>query len=347
MTRMVAIRKYLFDTVFDTSEAPAPEPKAESDQKAQQEVEDQAEEEEIPTYSQEDLAVAQQEGFATGKEEGLREATGATERQLAESLAAVGQHLSGLFDIQARANTVAAADAVTVAATIARKIFPHLTQRGGLGEIERMVEASMQRVLDEPRVVIRVNGALRDSLAEHIEALTAGSGHEGKVTLLADDEVPVGDCRVVWVDGGAERNTAAMWQEIDAIIERNIADPRAAVGAEDSQVLAAEAPAGGGAAGGGFVDTVPESDEPAVAAAEAPEPADTPAPIDAQDSGPEETPADDEGTTGAGQEDVKQTDEEVTKEAGLEGALEAGDTDVDQSPAVPDSDKEPPAPNRD
>ena len=237
---MTAVKKFLFDTVFDgLGEAlPEAEDQGVAEDGPQQEAE--AQEEQPPTFSQEDVGAARQEGFAAGKDEGLREAGDATERQLAETLATIGRRLPEFFELQQRANATAAADAVAVAVAIARKVLPDLAERNALGEIERMVKAAMPRILEEPRLVLRVNEALKDALAERLEAVIAGSGYEGKVVSRADADLSVGDCRVEWADGGAERDSAALWQEIDAIIEQNLHSPAAHAGT----AAAADAPGG-------------------------------------------------------------------------------------------------------
>ena len=109
-----------------------------------------------------------------------------------------------------------------MAITIARKMFPDLASRNALGEVERVAGMAMEKVLNDSPMVVRVNPELRDPLAERIDAHIAGTAVEGRVTVSGDADLPVGDCRIEWRDGGTERDTAAMWKGIDEIIERNM-----------------------------------------------------------------------------------------------------------------------------
>jgi flagellar assembly protein FliH len=230
---MAAIQKFLFETVFDDENGVViAAPVAETSEQA---LDDEAiiEEEVVPTFSEEEVAAAQQQGFAAGREEGQRVAMESTESRLAEAFSVVAERIGGLFEIQAQANLLAAADAVSVATTMVRKIFSDLARRSALGEIENMVETAMHRVMDEPRLIIRVNEALLQDAEERLAAVVGANGYEGRLVILGDDEIDHGNCRIEWTDGGAERDTAALWQELDSIIEQNLgrAGDRAADGA--------------------------------------------------------------------------------------------------------------------
>ena len=50
--------------------------------------------------------------------------------------------------------------------------------------------------------------------------LAASLGFPGKLIILVDDELGQSDCRVEWADGGAERDTARTWREIEATLDR-------------------------------------------------------------------------------------------------------------------------------
>ncbi len=207
---MTAVKKFLFDTPFGTSEICEGEANQEESEAG------------VPTFSQADVDAVREEGFAAGKEEGIRAAAETTEHRIKESLTVLMERLSELFRMQDEANTDTARNAITVAITIVRKMFPDLASRNALGEVERVAEKTMEKVLNDSPVVVRVNPELRGPLAERIDGHTAGTAAEGRVTVSGDADLPVGDCRMEWRDGGAERDAAAMWKDIDAIIERNM-----------------------------------------------------------------------------------------------------------------------------
>ncbi len=214
---MGAIRKFLFDKIFDAEEPPEDkeEPTDEEEEEAEPEVV-------VPTFSEEEMAAAREESFATGKAEGVNEAAEATERQISASLEKLGQQFDSLFKAQETADAAIMENAISVACGIARKVFPALNQQGALGEIERMTVMSLEKILEEPQVIIAVNPELEAALKERLDTLTAQAGYKGEVKIIADDKVDPGDCRMEWSGGGANRDMDALWQEIDEIVERNL-----------------------------------------------------------------------------------------------------------------------------
>ena len=156
---MTAVKKFLFDPSFDES------PLLPQDEEPVVEEEAEAVEEEVivPTFSEAEVNAARDEGFARGKEEGIRESSDAFERHIIDVLKTVDERLSHLIAGQEQSNTANAGNAVTVAVSVVRKIFPHLDRRNALDEVERLVEQSMEKVINEPRVTIHVNDALHDS----------------------------------------------------------------------------------------------------------------------------------------------------------------------------------------
>lgn len=213
---MAATRKFLFENSFDVEKAP----------EAEEETTDEEEEAEpevvVPTFSEEEMAAAREESFATGKAEGVNEATEATERLISASLEKLNQQFDGLFKAQEEADAAIMETAISIACGIARKVFPALNQQGALGEIERMTVMSLEKILEEPQVIITVNPELEAALNERLNTLTAQAAYKGEVKIIADDGIVPGDCRIEWSGGGAHRDMDAMWREIDEIVKRNL-----------------------------------------------------------------------------------------------------------------------------
>ncbi len=214
------VRKFMFPRSFDVVEAPkkkqevAPEKPAD---KAEPEVV-------VPTFSEAELKAAREEAFAAGKQEGGAEARATTEREIKVSLDGILERLKGLGEAQDKANASVVDTAIIVAVGIARKLFPALNERHALGEVERMVGLAMERVLEEPKIVVYVNDRLKAPIEERMAGLAAKAGFKGEMTVEGVDDIIVGDCRVEWMGGGARRHVDELWQEIDGIVERNLGD---------------------------------------------------------------------------------------------------------------------------
>ena len=306
---MTGVRKFLFDHSFDVVEKPEEEIEEENEEAEPEEV--------VPSFSEEELNAAKEEAFAAGKEEGVQEASATTEREILGSLSALGGRFGEVFKAQDEANTSILENAISVAASIAQKVFPYLNERHGLSEIERMVVTTIEKILEEPRIIVYLNPELVDPFTERLSTLTAQASYKGEVQVVAGEDIPSGDCRVVWSGGGAKRDTAELWREIDEIVERNLAG-----GEED---IGPEAP-------------VTEGDEAgAPEAAEAAEAAET-------DGLTDEAPPPPDGAEGTAETQAEAGGEAPVTEGGEAGApeaaeaAEAAETDglTDEAPPPPD-----------
>lgn len=244
---MPSVRKFQFDESFDTelpySARKALEAEARRAAEAPPEPESEPEVPPPPTFSEEELAAARRvaraegvkegdaqgygrgfgegmaKGMAQGMERGRRQAEGQIEARFADAAIKIGASVEALIRAREARNEEFARLPVTAAFAIVRKLMPELTRRGALVEIEGLITSIVAELIDEPRLTIRVEpetaGLLRSRLA--------GSpvvGPDARVMVLDDSTIAVGDCRVEWADGGAERDTRRLLEDIEAIAIR-------------------------------------------------------------------------------------------------------------------------------
>lgn len=216
---MAGYPKFLFETSFDPEQ-----------EKAAREAELAAEREAAeaepppPTFSEAELEAARAEGLAAGREAGQQEALQSCEQRTSELFATVTQQLDQLVAERAAAHAEAEKTAATMALAVIRKLFPRLVESQTMPEIEAIITDCLERLRGEPRIVVRVADEVLDLLRERITALTERDGFEGKVVLLSDESLAEDSVRVEWADGGAERESARTWTEIDRIIGRSFGE---------------------------------------------------------------------------------------------------------------------------
>ncbi len=177
-----------------------------------------------PKFDEADLERARTEGHESGKKIGAEEALRSIEQQISQTVSAVKEKMNGLAQAQAESHERQGREALELALTVVRKIFPRLAKRHGLAEIEAVICDCLERLHDEPRIVIRVADDLLDQVEARIGELAERAGFEGKIVYLAQDGSKPGDVRVEWADGGAERDSERLWREIDQITAR-VASP--------------------------------------------------------------------------------------------------------------------------
>lgn len=204
---MTALQKFMFETRFDGA---AGRKRSEPRHAAKPPV----------TMTEDQVAALREESFAAGRTQGVEEATAQAESLAAAALARIEARLAEVAPQIATVIDGVKRDAVAAAMAALRKLVPRLAKEGDLADIEQVVTSCLAAVLEEPRVVVRVNDSTLDLIKERVADIAAKAGYDGKVVLVVDDNLGPGDCRVEWADGGAERDTGWMWKQIDGVVER-------------------------------------------------------------------------------------------------------------------------------
>jgi len=216
---MAALKKYMFDLDFD---AIAPEPVAAPEKP----VEDGAGEDAPPppTFSEFEMEEAKRVAFAEGQAAGQADAAGAVERRRAEALTALAAGLAA----QKEGIETLRRDAVHLALAVIKKLQPEMARLHGIEEIAGVVRECLMQIEEAARLVIRVHPTLLDSVRADAARVAEEAEFEGKIIYTADPKLSVGDCRVEWGNGGADRDQALLWAEINTIVARAIDGMRTA-----------------------------------------------------------------------------------------------------------------------
>lgn len=203
---MPSISKFLFDTSFDgpggkPGAAVAPKPIKRN-------------------YTSAELEAEKAKAFAEGHNAGMAEAAADAAARNAAAAQAIAKRVGELLTQLDRHHAESTEAAVGAAVAMTRKLLPALSRSAASGEIEALIRDCLGRLHNEPKIVIRLNESMVESFRERLEGMASDAGFSGRVVVVAEPRVAAGDARIEWADGGVERNTEQVWQEIEAIIER-------------------------------------------------------------------------------------------------------------------------------
>jgi flagellar assembly protein FliH len=162
---------------------------------------------------------AYRKGFAAGQEQAQTEAV----EHIATALGLIADSMDklhrALAGIEARLET----EAVDVAVAVAGKLAPELIARQPFAEISALATDCFQHLVKTPHVVVHIAPEIHDMAKDKLEEIARARGFEGRLMVMADDSLALGDCRIEWADGGVARDEAATRAVIDDAVARYVA----------------------------------------------------------------------------------------------------------------------------
>ncbi|MGJ4930837.1 FliH/SctL family protein [Bradyrhizobium sp. HKCCYLS2038] len=169
------------------------------------------------------VAAAEAAAYRNGYEAAQREAKVEADRRVAAALEQINIQLQGISARFTGIETRMETEAVDVAVAVARKLCAALVAAEPLGEITGLVHDCFAHLVATPHLVLRINDSLYELAREKIEKLAKQSGFEGRLVILAEPEIPTGDCRIEWADGGVVLDRAAIDAKVNELVGRYMA----------------------------------------------------------------------------------------------------------------------------
>ncbi len=164
------------------------------------------------------LEEARQEGYAQGHAEGQKSELARVQQAL---LAATEKLAQQTVNLTASVNEIHKAnlgEAVQLGKAVGGKLATHLVAREPLAELEALITECLASLEHAPHLVIRCHPDLADAIRETAERRIAASGFTGRLMIMGEPEIALGDGRIEWVDGGLVRDSGTISEQIDKSI---------------------------------------------------------------------------------------------------------------------------------
>lgn len=164
------------------------------------------------------IEAAREEARAAGMAEGERNATARAAKQLTAAAERLADQAAAMAAASDDALKQALADGVTLAVTAARRLAGGLIAREPVAEIEALLVECLSTLDGVPHLVVRCHPDLADAVRDMATARIHTSGFTGRLVVLGEPELALGDARIEWADGGIVRDINAISARIDAAI---------------------------------------------------------------------------------------------------------------------------------
>jgi len=169
------------------------------------------------------IAAAKKTGYENGLNDGQANATSRAAQELSAAASALAGKTAQIAQASDAAQQQILADATKLGVSVARKLAANLIARKPLAEIENLIGECLASLENVPHLVIRCHPNLADALREMSESQMLTSGYAGRLVVMGEPEISLGDVRLEWVDGGLVRDLSSLSAEIDERISAFIA----------------------------------------------------------------------------------------------------------------------------
>jgi flagellar assembly protein FliH len=155
------------------------------------------------------LAEAETSAHRRGYAEAQADAKVEADRRIAAALERIADNLGKATGALGAIETRLECEAVEVAVAVARKLAPALVAREPFAEISALASECFRELVSSPHIAVRVNDAVYATAREKLDDIVRAKSFQGRLVVLAESDIALGDCRIEWADGGINRDSAA------------------------------------------------------------------------------------------------------------------------------------------
>jgi len=177
------------------------------------------------------LAEAETAGYRRGYAEAQKDAAVEADRRIAGALERIAVSFHAANDALRAIEARLECEAVEVAVAVARKLAPALIAHEPFAEISALASGCFRELIASPHIAVRVNDSLYAVAREKLESIARAHGFEGRMVVLGEPGIAMGDCRIEWADGGVNRDKTAADAAIGEAVARYVSARRNAAGA--------------------------------------------------------------------------------------------------------------------
>jgi flagellar assembly protein FliH len=171
-------------------------------------------------FSEEEVTVIRDESLQNGIRQGRMESLQEIEQSIAVLSSAIVDKLNELLAGETQREMMAQEIAVKATLVTIKKVWPQVLNKCGLEFVETTIRQSMDNNSEEPRIVVRVHDTMLDAVVKRLPQLQDQQAFAGKVIVISDQTVIAGDCKIEWADGGLDRLSRTLSQQLDAALDR-------------------------------------------------------------------------------------------------------------------------------
>jgi flagellar assembly protein FliH len=112
---------------------------------------------------------------------------------------------------------------VGIAFSVASRLCTTLIAREPQAELEALARECLANLRRVSHVVVRVADAMFEATKTDLDRIARDCGFEGRLVVLAEADMALGDVRIEWADGGVMRDRHEVEAAMDDLISKYLA----------------------------------------------------------------------------------------------------------------------------
>lgn len=160
------------------------------------------------------LETARAEGFHSGLDQARREG----EQQLGSLLAQLVRHGERLLTQQDERLAEIEAQAAQLAVATARSLAGAALADKPLAQLLGAARECLAHARHAPHLVIRVHESLVEAVEGKLSGLARETGFAGRIVVLGEPDIAIGDGRLEWADGGIAIERTELDEAVDKAV---------------------------------------------------------------------------------------------------------------------------------
>lgn len=175
-------------------------------------------EQELRSQYESQLQHMREQSLEEGRKAGQEEALESLNAKISKALDKVIETVSSSTRKTEELCASIRADALRVALTAADKLASGLLDQEPAAALEKLFDDCIDLASEAPHIAIRVNDALAEQIRNRVDETARHKGFAGKIIVISDPEVAIGDGQLDWADGGATRSYEDIRKRIDDVV---------------------------------------------------------------------------------------------------------------------------------
>jgi len=161
------------------------------------------------------LREAEEKGYKKGLVEGQNSAANLNAANLAKATSDLAQRTMAIAKTADDHQKQTLEDAANLGVNTGRKLAANLIARFPLGEIRALIGECLSSLESVPHLVIRCHPDLAKAIEVETTKHMSTSGFDGRLIIMGEPDILLGDARLEWVNGGLVRDMAKISNQID------------------------------------------------------------------------------------------------------------------------------------